>query len=280
MLVNLLALTAFSMVPSSMSQYGYSADVTVQAQKRDSYEDDSQDVYTVDNRYIFYCHLFYNSENDYQFYYSGLQWSANLLDEGTGEYVAFYTESWYLETDIQLSSSSTFQIQTGFDLEGNYTSTIDFDYNLTDEYAQDITRIYQPVFTLYNQEMQCIWVPIFNFDLPAIINSNSWQLGYDVGYSDGMNTGNKAGYNSGYNDGYTDAQADGGVPAIIFGGILNVAMIPVNFFLAILNFEVFGINIGGFVTGLMTIAVIIILFGVIFGGRPAPSGGPSGGGKK
>lgn len=280
MLVNLLALTAFTMVPSSMSQYGYSADVTVQAQKRDSYEDDSGDIYTIDNRYIFYCHLFYNNENDYSFYYSGVEWSANLLDEGTGEYVAFYSDSWYLEGDIQLSNYSTFQIHTYFNNENYYTSNIVFDYNVTEEYGLSLVRLVQPVNSIYNQDMQCIWTPIFNFDLPAIINSNSWQLGYDVGYSDGMNTGNKAGYNSGYNDGYTDAQADGGVPAIIFGGVLNIAMIPVNFFLAILNFEVFGINIGGFVTGLMTIAVIIILFGVIFGGRPAPSGGPSGGGKK
>lgn len=278
MLVNLLALTAFTMVPSSMPNYGYSVDCTVQAQKRDSYEDRSGDYYTIDNRYMFYCHLFYNNENDFQFYYSGVQWSVSLYDEDRNEYVAFYNESWYLESDLLLSSSSTFDISTYF-AGGMYTSTITYDYRETVDCELDLDHLVQPVTPVYFEDMQCIWAPIFNFDLPAIINSNSYQIGYNTGFDDGMKSGNKAGYNIGYNDGYTDAQADGGVPAIIFGGVLNIAMIPVNFFLAILNFEVFGINIGGFVTGLMTIAIIIILFGVIFGGRPAPRGGPSGGGK-
>lgn len=280
MLINLLALTAFSMVPSSSPSYSYSADVTVQAQKRDSCLDDGDYDYTIDNRYLFYCKLYFNNDTDYQFYYLGLQWSSNLLDEYTGEYVAFYNDSWYLSNPLQLTSSSTFQISTSFLEADTFKSTIDFDYSTTEEYTLDLYHLLLPVYLEYSVDIQCIWTPIFNFDLPAIINSNSYQLGYDAGFDSGINQGDKAGYNIGYNDGYSAGQADGGVPSIIFSGILNVALIPVNFFLAILNFEVFGINIGGFVTGLMTLAIIIILFGVIFGGRPAPSGGPSGGGKK
>lgn len=280
MLINLLALTAFSMVPSSNPSYSYSADVTVQAQKRDSCLDDGDNDYTIDNRYLFSCKLYFNNDTDFQFYYLGLQWSSNLFDRYTGEYVAFYSDSWYLSNPLQLSSSSTFQISTSFSEADTFKSTIDFDYSTTEEYTLDLYHLLLPVYLNYSVDIQCIWAPIFNFDLPAIINSNSYQLGYDDGFDSGINQGDKAGYNIGYTDGYSAGQADGGVPSIIFSGILNVALIPVNFFLAILNFEVFGINIGGFVTGLMTLAIIIILFGIIFGGRPAPSGGPSGGGKK
>ena len=54
--------------------------------------------------------------------------------------------------------------------------------------------------------------------------------------------------------------------SIIFQGIFNIGLMPVNFFLGVLNFEVFGINIGAFVSALLTLAIVIIIVRIIFSG--------------
>ena len=54
--------------------------------------------------------------------------------------------------------------------------------------------------------------------------------------------------------------------SIIFQGICNIGLMPVNFFLGVLNFEVFGINIGAFVSALLTLAIVIIIVRIIFSG--------------
>lgn len=73
-------------------------------------------------------------------------------------------------------------------------------------------------------------------------------------------------YSQGYTAGFTDGSADTGEASVIFSGILSVALLPVNFFLGMLNFEVFGINIGGMVSGLLTLAIVFILCRTIFSG--------------
>ena len=122
-------------------------------------------------------------------------------------------------------------------------------------------------------------------------NENGYSTGYHIGYDEGFtagqddfrnsdeysynlqqsfDSGETYGYVNGYNEGLNDV---GNVAHMntIFTGIIDIALMPVNFFLKILNFEVFGINIGGFVTGLFTITIVIILFRMFFGG----SGGKS-----
>ena len=87
---------------------------------------------------------------------------------------------------------------------------------------------------------------------------------YYLGYSDG--------YIAGHADGIEYADEQGSTAATIFTGICNIGLMPVNFFLGILNFEVFGINIGAFVSALLTIAIIAIIIKVVTGNS---SGGDS-----
>lgn len=119
-----------------------------------------------------------------------------------------------------------------------------------------------------------------------------YSEGYNVGYADGYNVGNTDGYNSGYSIGYDDGvlsqqqaitdsyntgYADGynegfsadSTATTIFSGILQVAMVPINFFLAIFNFEILGINLSGFIRALFTVALTIIVVRTIFGGKGA-----------
>lgn len=80
-----------------------------------------------------------------------------------------------------------------------------------------------------------------------------------------------------YGSGYTQGHAEGleeGIQSVqlmdpqmftIFNGILNVAMIPINVFLGIFNWEVFGINIASLVSSLLSIAILIIVIRLIAG---------------
>lgn len=80
-----------------------------------------------------------------------------------------------------------------------------------------------------------------------------------------------------YGSGYTQGHAEGleeGIQSVqlmdpqmftIFNGILNVAMIPINVFLGIFNWEVFGINIASLVSSLLSIAILVIVIRLIAG---------------
>lgn len=102
---------------------------------------------------------------------------------------------------------------------------------------------------------------------PSDFTTFTYDQGYDVGNQDGYNTGYNIGYRGGYVDGYDAASSIDTTASTIFTGILDVALIPVNVFLSIFNFEVFGINIGGIVSALLTVSVVIIIFRFLFGGK-------------
>ena len=139
-----------------------------------------------------------------------------------------------------------------------------------------------------------LWSHEFDLaDLPP-----SYADGYNTGYEDGYDAGYDAGrelnqqaydtgyyegqqsvlnqlddsYNSGFSDGFNQGFVDSGQVTTIFSGILQVAMVPINFFLAIFNFEILGINISAFISALLTVAVTIIIVRLVIG-----SGGGSDG---
>lgn len=123
----------------------------------------------------------------------------------------------------------------------------------------------------------------FSFDIDfssvheQILDYRLQYLGFEGGYASGYNTGYSDGASSGYQTGYTDGYTEGATQdetaVAIFSGIISVALIPINFFLACLNFEVFGINIGAFVSALLTVAIVVIITRMIV------SGGNGGGDK-
>lgn len=84
-------------------------------------------------------------------------------------------------------------------------------------------------------------------------------------YNNGFQAGHDEGYQEGFNAGVEYYQDIGNEPAIIFSGILDVALVPVNIFLAFLNFEVFGINISALVSSLLTITIVIIIVKMLIG---------------
>lgn len=98
-----------------------------------------------------------------------------------------------------------------------------------------------------------------NYKSPS---NENFTNGYYQGFKDGEKTGYSNGYSNGLNDGIKDNTIFN-----IFNGILNIAMVPVNFFLSIFNFEILGINMAGFVSALLTISIVIFLLRLIKGSK-------------
>ena len=91
--------------------------------------------------------------------------------------------------------------------------------------------------------------PIFitqNANIVESLTSKDYKQGYNDGLNYGYNNGYTEGYDTGYQLGYSNGVQEGldtnSLPATIFTGALNVGLLPVNVFLQMFNYEVFGIN--------------------------------------
>lgn len=278
-MLSLLSVVSFSQ--GEHAPYSFYKDITYQAQQVFVVVDDSDNTYEYQLDYTIYTELAYNNPNSYQYKYNGFNLVFKIYNSNRS-IVYSYDESYFEEIERFIGNNSYYIEYDFVAIDSIESLKIKFEFDSSDTVWYIPLENYGtlPLSFLTNTDTVINWTSITQNLLPVIMTGDSYDIGYYNGYQIGLSEGDSQGYNRGYSDGYSNAQADDSVPAIIFGGVLNIAMIPVNFFLAILNFNVFGINIGGFVTGLMTIAVIFILFGVIFGGRPSPRGGPSGGDKK
>lgn len=91
---------------------------------------------------------------------------------------------------------------------------------------------------------------------------------YDMGYADGASsqyTVIAQSYQEGYSAGLSEGLNSDATVATIFSNILLVGMLPVDFFLRILNWEFLGINIASFVSALLSVAATIIVIRFVTG---------------
>lgn len=222
----------------------------------------------------FNARLNYNDVNDYEFYLYSVTCDVTFDDDDT------YYESWPSVT-ISLNNYDVSDAQADY--------FIHLSFNFTDE---ELAVVYfEPSLgydvlgqTIFDEDYSTMditfsmqWYGTFATDIPnSIVSDNSYSYGVEVGYQDGYNDGVSDGIQQGYQDGYDAAVQDladyDQTALTIFTGIVSVGLLPVNVFLQILNFEVFGINIGAFVSSLITVAIIVIVIRMVTGN--------SGGGKK
>lgn len=93
---------------------------------------------------------------------------------------------------------------------------------------------------------------------------------YDVGYNAGVDAGYSQGYKTGFGQGESTGFSKGVASAndysfsSLFGAVIDV---PVNAFTSLLNFELLGVNMLGFITGLLTLALIIFIIKLCMGGK-------------
>lgn len=110
-------------------------------------------------------------------------------------------------------------------------------------------------------------------------NANTgYQAGYDVGYeqgynkglldnqsniyNQGYNAGNSAGYGQGYNEGIEDGSDYSFFS--LFGAVLDA---PISALKGLLNFQIFGVNLLTLFTGLLTLAIILLVLKLMRGGK-------------
>lgn len=105
-------------------------------------------------------------------------------------------------------------------------------------------------------------------------DNSAYQQGYSDGYNIGVGDGNGQGYQDGYNAGVDVGYGNGYNAGIeqsnnysflsLIGAVIDA---PISAFTSLLNFNLLGFNMLGFVTGLITLCLIIFIIKLILGGK-------------
>lgn len=106
------------------------------------------------------------------------------------------------------------------------------------------------------------------YQLSSYSNFNDgYNYGYEEGDKDGYKRGLEDGKKIGYGEGLQAGYEVDETAFTIFNGILTIGMIPINFFLSIFNFNILGIDMSAFVSALLSVCIVVIIFRFIFNGR-------------
>ena len=171
--------------------------------------------------------------------------------------------------DSNVYCCADFYINDGFGQENEYNSKFVYSSQYVDlSNRQDSHTLVNPIESPFFDSME------YSFTLRIyLIDSNLYQTlvdsgdnygngfdnGYDTGYHDGYDDGKSTGYQDGYTKGKEDYENQSGQINSIFDGILSIGLIPIEFFMSIFNFSIFGINVQQIVSALLSIVVIVIL---------------------
>lgn len=129
------------------------------------------------------------------------------------------------------------------------------------------------IFAVAYAKDSLMFMPERIYFLTSSFNNNDYyQTGYQNGFSSGFSSGENTGYNKGfsagnvvgYNRGFS-AGADSAHEYTFLSLIGAVFDAPLNTFVSLLNFEVFGFNMLSAFTGLLTLAIIIFFVRIIMG---------------
>lgn len=222
--------------------------------------DDTTEVFLRDNREN------YERHSTYFFYY---QFEDEVKSAGSLNFALQLNSSNHYNFKIYSAPYDKFNLRANVLIEF-YTATNTYTY---DTCTFDFTQSTE-VETSYNFSIPSLDIDYFDDGGKMYItiqtepiNEEQWDGRYTVGYDDGYDSGYGQGHQDGFSEGYQTAIDSGSTAATIFSGIVTVGLLPVNFFLGIMNFEVFGINIGAFISALLTIAIIIIVIKIIIGSQ-------------
>lgn len=95
--------------------------------------------------------------------------------------------------------------------------------------------------------------------------SDGYNIGYNEGEQVGYNNGYSVGENIGFNNGYEQGSEDSNQYS--FMSLISATIdAPVKYFQSLFNFELLGVNLQGFLTGLFTLCVIVTIVKLCLGG--------------
>lgn len=209
----------------------------------------------------FTSQLNYDNSDDYNVYFTKVECDLSFNFNGTS-INTYHSEYDFSTPSIQnpynhLILNPTFSgSDSSCTLIGTINSTtfftLEFENTIIDEDYWFTTNEYDWFLSYYINDAQSL-----------IKNGNVYGTAYNDGYRDGKRDGydeGKAdGHQEGWLEGFNYAANQDETALTIFEGIITIALVPINFFLAIFNFEIFGINLSGFVSALLTVSIIIIV---------------------
>lgn len=259
MILQALFLSLVTLSSGASSSYQYAMQVTTSASYTISFNNDT--FVKNDIEFTFKCS--YNDDENYQLELMRYEVTSYSYDD-EGELRNSSNDYYNFSTYLILDPYSD-QIQINDSVQGN---ELDLQFVFG---SSNHTLTTQPMY-ISGASMVSNFDPAVKFEniewSTIIRSSNSYSSGqadYQRGYNDGFTEGQQGGYQQGYADGYTEGATQDETAVVIFTGILNVALLPINMFLQIFNFEVFGINIGGLVSAFLTVAIVVIIIRIITG---------------
>lgn len=246
-----------------------------------SYYEGSNRVTKVDFQYRLKQLYFIRNDDSFLtindlYYFSGdyISYGSNLI-VGTNKIIdSISLRQYYIYVDDDTGTNSfdlglslyfAFSDGTGANISFdyvNYDNLIGEGYEYEEEhtYIMDYLNISQ---TLSNIESNS------QNTLDGYYNEG-YNSGYNNGFADGVESQQmemtdtyNAGYSAGYQAGYDTDSTIG----TIFSGIIQIALVPVNFFLGVFNFEILGINLRAFIQALFTVAITIIIVKAVLGSK-------------
>lgn len=191
--------------------------------------------------------------------------------------ISIATDNNNQETSVYLTAYDTFNYygyftiyEIGSDINNPLINSYVQFYN-SNELEYVITIPYSmaspSVLTDYSYALQLNYLDRGQFDTLSGASSNSYQDGYNQGVVDGKEIGKDIGYQDGYAQGREDFENQDTQINAIFEGILSIGLLPIEFFLSIFNFSIFGINITAIISAILTLCVIILLMRYVLGGK-------------
>lgn len=264
---------------------------TLTNQLRNAYLNARRDTYVVDIKcfYNLKCDAYINLENGFDYYIvpkklkvtSSLEVSdasGRAIDShyGVVDEIDLSNLTRYYYNPVDLNTLLFVELNDNWLLDIPYYDNGDYQYADLENinfYLQDWVLTYKSDISFTSQNVFRSMTYDYLFLSAEFLNSyeSNYTQGYYVGYADGYNSGRVDGFAQGESYGYNEGLGQDTAVASIFSGILQVALVPVNFFLAIFNFEILGINLSGFIRALFTVAITVIILRVVLGGKGSDS---------
>lgn len=223
------------------------------------FDDSSTYEYYVSN-IIIDCH-YSNSEDDYYINVGTIQYNNYLQYTSDFNNFEFTFNYSIVGTELYLDFEALYN---NVSLDDDTYLILDSGTSILEQYTNSLIKTYvassgNPPYVNANE---LIASQLYNI---LYSNVDLYGQGYELGYQTGYDTGASDGYARGYSNGYNEGVTLDSTAVTIFNGILNIAFVPINFFLAIFNFEILGINISAFVSALLSICLVIIVVRFVTG---------------
>lgn len=182
--------------------------------------------------------------------------------------VVFGSSSSLPLSDLSINSVFRYNYVQYYDINDNFLTIVIDAYEINNNYGNDS----------YYEKLLFLHRTYYLNDPSNFTDNESYNFGYNTGYSDGYisgeSEGNSSGYKDGYNVGVTEGYNNGYNVGIsdsnqysfynLFGAVLDA---PVRVFSDLFNFNLLGVNLLGLITGLITLAFVILIIKLCIGGK-------------